>query len=65
VDLEIYWARTGTVLTRSPDIRAQQEAEGEGTYWFLGLVLSFNITNINCWNLILKGNNVYNIYTRV
>jgi hypothetical protein len=40
VDLEIYWATIGNVLTRSPDIRAQQETGGEGAYWCLGLVLS-------------------------
>jgi hypothetical protein len=35
------------VLTRSVDKRAQQETVGEGTYWFLGLLLSFNFANMN------------------
>jgi hypothetical protein len=48
VEIEKYRARIGSVLTRSPDMRAQQETKEEGAYWFLGLVLRFNVVNINC-----------------
>jgi hypothetical protein len=54
VDVEIHWARIGTVLTRSPDMRTQQETEGEEAYWSLGHVLSFNICEYQLLELDFK-----------
>jgi hypothetical protein len=62
--MEMYRARIGSVLTRSSDTRAQQETEGEGAYWFLGLVLLFNVANINSLNTALTGNECIYLYVQ-